>query len=119
MTMNNTYDKFTGKDLEVAEKIQQRRLQILVHSCIYYEFNQNNVPDATWDKWAKELVQLQKDYPNIAKEVIWADAFNGFDGSTGFDLPLKDEWVMRKARSLCKYAIKKVEKPKVKKGRLF
>lgn len=117
----NTYDIFTGEELKIAEKIQQRRLQLLVHSCIYYELNQNNVPDATWDKWAKELVQLQMDYPDIAKEVVWAEAFEGFDGSTGFDLPIRDEWVMNKAKQLCKYG-KPQTKPKstkLVKTRLF
>lgn len=116
--MKATYEVFKGKDLEIAEKIQQRRLQILVHSCIYYEYNQNLVSDKVWDKWAKELVKLQKEYPAIEKGVIWADAFAGFDGSTGFDLPIKDEWVMKKASQLCKCAVKKTEKPK-KGGRLF
>ena len=115
----NTYDVFKGKDLEIAELIQQRRLQILVHSCIYYELNMSNIPDTTWDKWAKELVKLQKDYSNIAKEVVWADAFEGFDGSTGFDLPLKDEWVMNKARQLCKYSVKKQQPKTTKRNILF
>ena len=117
----NTYELFTGKELSVAEKIQQRRLQLLVHSCLYYELNQSIVPDVVWDKWAKELVQLQMDYPKIAKEVIWADAFEGFDGSTGFDLPIRDEWVMNKAKQLCKYG-KPQTKPKstkLVKTRLF
>lgn len=114
-----TYEIFKGNDLEIAEKIQQRRLQILVHSCIYYELNQSNIPDTTWDKWAKELVQLQKDYPNIAKEVVYADAFDGFDGSTGFDLPLKDEWVMNKAKQLCRYSTRKVKPKTVKSAKLF
>lgn len=122
--MSNTYDIFTGEELKIAEKIQQRRLQILVHSCIYYELNKNIVSDATWDRWAKELVLLQSQHPMIAKEVIWADVFEGFDGSTGFDLPIKDEWVVNKAKQLCRNAVapkkqepKKVNKPKG--GRLF
>lgn len=111
------YDIFSGEELEIAEKIQQRRLQILVHSCIYYEFNENNVSDKTWDTWAKELVQLQTDYPNIASYGMYAEAFYGFDGSTGFDLPIKDEWVMSKARQLCKYGQPRKEKKRG--GRLF
>ena len=43
--MQNTYDLFSGNELQVAEKIQQRRLQLLIHSCIYYEFNQNLISD--------------------------------------------------------------------------
>lgn len=53
-----------------------------------------------WDKWARELVQLQKDYPDISKKVIWYEAFKDWDASTGAFLPLKDEWVVRKAKYL-------------------
>lgn len=116
--MNKTYEIFAGEELKIAELIQQRRLQILVHSCIYYALNKNIISDATWDKWARELVQLQKDYPKIAQEVIWAKDFEDFDGSTGFDLPIHDEWVMMKAKQLCRNKPKE-KKPIVKKGRLF
>lgn len=120
-----TYELFNGEELNIAELIQQRRLQILIHSCIYYEYNRNVISDRQFDIWAKELVQLQKDYPEIAKQVIWAEAFEGFDGSTGFDLPIKDKWVMQKASRLCEGKIEvKAKQPEEKKeirkkGRLF
>lgn len=103
MNRVNTYDVFNGKDLEIAELIQQRRLQILVHSCIYYEFNSNIISDKQFDEWAKELVQLQKDYPEIASKVRYAKEFEGFEGNTGFDLPLKDDWVVSKALQFVPY----------------
>ena len=112
-----TYEIFSGQELEIAELIQQRRLQLLVHSCIYYELNKSVISDAKWDKWAKELVKLQAQHPRIAKEVIYAEAFLGFDGSTGFDLPIRDEWVMKKAQQLC--GVKKREEKKLKIGKLF
>lgn len=122
-TYIRTYELFKGKDLEIAEKIQQRRLQLLVHSCIYYELNRNIVSDKVWDTWAKELVKLQAQHPLIAKEVMYAKEFMGFDGSTGFDLPIRDEWVMQKARKLCGMSEPKTktkDNPKTKKGgRLF
>lgn len=115
-----TYELFSGQELVIAEKIQQRRLQVLVHSCIYYELNQNVISDKQWDAWAKELVSLQKQYPNIAEQVIWADAFLDFDGTTGFNLPLKDSWVMRKAVQIGGVTQKKTKTvKKEKKRRLF
>ena len=33
---------------EISELIKRRRLQILIHSCIYYEFNQNLITDIQW-----------------------------------------------------------------------
>ena len=120
--MNKTYELFSGQELVIAEKIQQRRLQILVHSCIYYELNGSSVSDRQWDTWARELVTLQTQYPDIAKKVIWYDEFADFDATTGFNLPIKDEWVMKKARQLSGVAIKKkptTTKTIKKKGRLF
>lgn len=67
----------------IQEKIKQRRRQMYVHSYIYYELNQNIVSDHTWAKWAKELADLQKKYPNEAAEVEYADDFKNWDGSSG------------------------------------
>lgn len=92
-------------DNEIASKIQQRRYQMLVHSLLYYELDTNLVSDAQWSRWAEELVKLQKQYPEISDNVIFADAFRTFDGSTGFDLPYRDEQVVNIAyRLLRSYA---------------
>lgn len=85
---------------KIAAKIQQRRYQILVHSLIYYELDTNIVSDDKWASWAVELVQLQKDYPDISSKVIFAEAFKNFDGSTGFNLPYNDEQVVNIAYRL-------------------
>ena len=110
----NTYDLFEGKDLEIAERIQQRRIQLLIHSCIYYKLNNSIISDKKWDEWARELKTLQEHYPNIAEKVMWYDAFKDWDASTGAFLPLDDEWVMRKALQLC--PIPKTPKPVQKKS---
>jgi hypothetical protein len=96
----NNYDIFEGEELEIADKIQRRRLQILIHSCIYYHFDQNIISDKKYDEIGRDLVKLQNDNPSIAKKVKWSDAFEGFDASTGFDLPITDEWVLNKATRL-------------------
>lgn len=98
----NNYDIFERDELEIADQIQRRRLQILVHSCIYYHFDSNIISDKKYDEIGKELVMLQNEYPGIARKVCWAEAFKGFDASTGFDLPIKDPWVINKARQLLK-----------------
>jgi len=86
----------------IAELIQQRRLQMLVHSCIYYHLNRNIISDRQWDKWARELVELQSKYPEISKKVIWYEAFKDWDASTGAFLPITDEWVVQKAHYVLK-----------------
>ena len=86
--------------MDVAELIKRRRLQLLVHSCIYYGMDKNLIDDHTFDKWSDELVQLQSEYPDISKQVEWYEAFKDWDGSTGAFLPLDDTWVISKAKSL-------------------
>ena len=85
---------------EVRALILRRRIQILVHSCIYYHYNSSLITDATWQKWADELVALQKKYPSIAKRVDYHRAFKNFDATTGFDLPITNPEIIRKARQL-------------------
>ena len=60
------YEIYQGEQLKIAELILQRRLQMLVHSYIYYELNDNIISDNTWSKWAVELADLQNKYPEIA-----------------------------------------------------
>ena len=121
---------FSGTELQIAEKIRQRRLQMLVHSCIYYKLNDNLVDDTTWSRWAVELAELQKQYPLISAKVDYAKAFRDWDGSSGAFLPLDDAWVVNKANQLLgrtaqavvvnqpKKSSPKV-KPKVRKRKLF
>lgn len=87
-------------DNPIAAKIQQRRYQVLVHSLLYYDLDFNLVSDAQWTAWAKELAQLQNTYPEISDCVIFAEAFKGFEGNTGFDLPYRDEQIVNIAYRL-------------------
>ena len=86
--------------LSIAKLITRRRRQILVHSVIYYRLNDNIISDQQWSEWALELENLQTQYPDIASECPLADAFKGFDHSTGENLPLDDPWALNKARYL-------------------
>lgn len=85
---------------EIRSLILRRRLQLLVHSYIYYDLNENLISDDTWSRWARELVQLQAKYPNIARRVDYHEGFIGFDGSTGFDLPYRQPEITGKAQWL-------------------
>lgn len=73
---------------ELAELITRRRRQILVHSVLYYKLNQPTISDHTFDKWSKELAELQSEYPEIAATCEKHDEFKDFDGSSGHDLPI-------------------------------
>lgn len=88
--------------LAIGELINRRRRQILVHSIIYYRYNNSLISDAQWSKWAMELDELQKAYPDIASKQPYDDEFKNFDPSSGYDLPLNDAWGVSVARLLLK-----------------
>ena len=85
---------------QIRELITRRRRQVLVHSIIYYELDDCIISDHQWQDWANELEELQAKYPDIADECPYAGAYRGFDGSSGYNLPLDDSWGVRKARYL-------------------
>lgn len=95
------YEIFTGEALKVADRIQKLRLCLLIHSCIYYELNYNLITDLQWDSWARELLKLQTEHPEISDKVdCYKEAFKDWDASTGAFLPVKDNWVIYKAQQL-------------------
>lgn len=88
---------------QIAELITRRRRQILVHSIIYYKLDDCIVSDNQWAEWALELEELQAKYPDIADECPFADAFEGFEHSSGYNLPLDDPWGVRKGKQLIEW----------------
>lgn len=102
MALFTVHKKAPIVDLVIAECIKRRRLQLLVHSCIYYELNESIISDSTFDKWSVELLELQTKYPKVAEQVCWHQAFKDWDASTGAFLPIRDSWVLSKAVQLLK-----------------
>lgn len=107
------YDVFSGKDLEIADKILRRRLQMLVHSYLYYSLDTNIISDRQFDIWAKDLVELQHNYPDISKQVEYYTFFKNWDGTTGFDLPKTDDIsrIAYRLANICKVPISKKVQP--------
>lgn len=86
----------------ITSLIQRRRRQILVHSCLYYRFNTNLVPDWQYDSWGKELSKLQREYPDISKEVIYYEWFKDFTDNcySGYNLPTHHYEIINVAQRL-------------------
>ena len=84
-------------DQTIPEKIRQRRAQMLIHSCLYYQMDESIVDDHTWQWWADELTELQNEYPEHCSIGYFDKEFEGWDGSSGYHLPLRDPYVYRKA----------------------
>ena len=85
-TVKEESAQIKDSDTQISALIKKRRRQILVHSFIYYELNENLISDTQWSDWAIELEKLQADYPDVASKVEYADVFKGFDHSTGANL---------------------------------
>ena len=88
---------------DIASLINRRQRQILVHSIIYYQFDDNLISDWQYTKWAGELAELQKQYPEIAAKSIFAKAFEDYEGCTGYNLPLDNSWGVLTARKLLQW----------------
>lgn len=90
--------------MDKTKELMQRRIrQILVHSCIYYEYDTNIVDDSTYDKWGKELVELIKKYPHYLKELEFGmDFIHYVEMPSGFNLPYRHPDILRKAQYLLK-----------------
>ncbi len=91
--------KFPNPTDSTAELIKRRRLQILVHSCVYYMMDDNLVSDEQFDSWAKELEKLMKENPGLYSD-RFDYAFEEWDSSSGYNLPHRDPWVMSVAKQL-------------------
>ena len=87
----------------IEEKIKQRRAQMLIHSCIYYELNDNIVSDHQWQEWADELEKLQRENPQRCTIGFYDYEFRDWTGATGNHLPHRDPWVFSKAQQILDY----------------
>jgi hypothetical protein len=83
---------------EIKDRITFLRRLMLVHSCIYYELNDNVISDHQWQSLADELEKLQKDNPDCCKVDFFDWNFRDWDGATGAHLPHRHPWVYNKAK---------------------
>lgn len=96
---------------KVKELINRYRRQILLFSFIYYRMNDSIISDAEYDRRAKKLMELQRQYPDIAEECVFAEAFRDFSETTsGFNLPLHDPWVISRGTWLRDYHYRRMQK---------
>lgn len=73
-------------DTSIVAMITRRRRQLMVHSAIYYRLGTSLIEDKLFDKWAYELVDLQKKYPEESKKADLYEDFKDWDGTTGYNL---------------------------------
>ena len=94
-------DTFPNPEDPTAELIKRRRLQMLVHSCLYYELDAELISDAQFDTWALELATLLKENPGVYSD-RFDQYFMDWTGDTGMHFNHRDPWVLSKAEYLLK-----------------
>ena len=90
-------------DEEIKAIIKRRRLQILVHSCIYYRFGDNIWSDYHYDCAGKELAKLQVEHPDLSKAVPeYYEWFKDYtpECTSGYQLPISKPEIVAKAEYL-------------------
>ena len=107
--MNKQLNLFEQNIDELKSEILRRRKQILVHSCLYYQFNTNLIEDWQYDKIARRLAELQITYPEISNNLGYHDKeFKGFGEDhcySGFNLPRSSPEVVAAARAVAEYLL--------------
>tara|TARA_R110002167_G_scaffold341670_2_gene550135 strand:+ start:815 stop:1153 length:339 start_codon:yes stop_codon:yes gene_type:complete len=66
------------------ETLERKQRQLIVHSFIYYNLNENIWPDSKWDKTAKEVFAVREQ--ETFKQSKFYKVFTNFDGCTGYNL---------------------------------
>lgn len=99
MAKQKKYIEFPNPTSEVGSLIKRRRLQMLIHSCIYYELDTEVISDNKWQEWANELAGLLKENPDEYND-RFDEFFIDWDGTTGYNLPHRHPWVLGKAQAL-------------------
>jgi NAD-dependent DNA ligase len=72
-------------DWDLKTKIDFLQRKILLNSMAYYNHDTNFLSDMEYDSISKQLVALHAEYGDIS-DTQYGYVFDGFDGSTGFDL---------------------------------
>ena len=103
--MNRQLNLFERNNIDdIKSEILRRRKQILVHSCLYYQFNTNLIEDWQYDKIARRLAELQIAHPEISNNLGYHDKeFKGFGEDhcySGFNLPTSSPEVVAAAEML-------------------
>lgn len=84
------FDTMPSKLWDDVEKVSYLQRRVLVYSMAYYNQDTNIVNDMEYDGVSRQLARMQaKLSPKEFQRTRYGYAFEGFDGSTAFDIPFK------------------------------
>lgn len=79
---------------EIIALIRRRRGQVLVHSYIYYELNENIWSDLQYDKIAQDLRSLQSKYKKLLPKILYEkeqfEKWQSDGGTSGYNFIYSD-----------------------------
>jgi len=78
--------KFDNPYWSILEKITTLQHWVIVHSMLYYKYNESIATDSQYDANCIQLVKYMQESPCTASQSQYYHVFLDFDGSTGFDL---------------------------------
>lgn len=84
------FDTMPSKLWDDVEKVSYLQRRVLVYSIAYYNQDINIVNDMEYDGVSRQLARMQANLsPKEFQRTRYGYAFEGFDGSTAFDIPSK------------------------------
>lgn len=90
METKDLYNRMFGKPPAIywsrKTKIEYVQRRVLVHSILYYDMGEQVISNADYDKLSQMLLKMMGKAVKESKESVYAETFDGYDGSTGFDL---------------------------------
>ena len=72
-----------------SAKISYLQRFVIIHSLLYYEFDESIIPDTKFDVIAKQLYKVQKEHKDSALKSLYYYALHDFNGSTMFNVVQK------------------------------
>lgn len=75
--------------MNIQDKLDFLCRRIIVHSIIYYDYDENIISDNEYDKQCRELYQLIQDNQNEIQKCYYFDILKDYSPATGFDLKYK------------------------------
>lgn len=104
LNSNKTESNKTELNKDIISLIRRTWLSVWLHSFLYYCLDKSIISDVEWNKRAKRLAELVKEYPVEASTIKHYELFKDFDGSTGFDIANKATRKLKnKAHMLLEY----------------
>lgn len=84
------FNTMPSKLWDDVEKVSYLQRRVLVYSMAYYNQDTNIVGDMEYDGVSRQLAKMQANLsPREFQRTRYGYAFEGFDGSTAFDIPSK------------------------------